>query len=69
MSQKFIDNITLWALFVIALGDAVFFFIQLKNQRQACKQEHFQQAIKQEIQKLHNELKLLTTEVPESNRV
>lgn len=63
MSQRYLDNLLLLALFLTAVGDLIGLFVEIKSQREACKQENSEQELKKEIHELHNELNLLKIEV------
>lgn len=59
MSQKFLDNITLWALFLVAISDVVLFLLEDRKQRQASEQEQSEEKGKKELLAVHNEINLL----------
>lgn len=59
MSQKSLDNLTLLALFLTAVGDLIALFVEIRSQREADEQEQSEKVTKKEIRELHNEVELL----------
>ena len=63
MSQNNLDKLLLLALFLTVVGDLLDLFIELQNQRQNCEKEDSEEAMKEEIRELQNEIKLMKMEL------
>lgn len=63
MSQNNLDNLLLFSLFIVVIGDLLAFLIELQSQRQQSETEKAEQEMKQEIRDLHNEVNLLKMEI------
>lgn len=63
MSQNTTDNLVMLALLLTLTGDLIALFVEIKNQRQAQKQQDLEIKNKNEIAKLQHEISMLKTQL------